>query len=108
MPDLFMNDFGIGFPQSQRESPVFIDRPVSVKSIVLENPCDITVFCSKGCNILAINNQMARGNILKSSYPAESRAFSASRWTDKNNKLAIFDIKIEIFDSLDSAIIDFL
>ena len=78
-----------------------------VQRVILENHRDIAVFRRHFCNVLAVDDKVAARDILKSRNHTQSCRFAAARRTDKNDKLAVFNVQVEIEYSLYLVVINF-
>ncbi len=82
--------------QLQRESHVVRHRHMRIQRVALENHRDIAVFRLHIVHALAIDIKVAGGNLLQPSNHTQGRGFATSGRTDKNDKLLVLNLKVEI------------
>ena len=92
---------------AQRECHVLINTHMGIKSIVLENHCNVSILRLKIVNDFVINAKFACGNFLQARNHAQRSGFSASGRTDKYDKFLIVNIHTEVVYCLYASVIYF-
>ena len=94
--NLFMDDEGIFLSEGKRERHVFVNRHMSVKSIVLEHHCYVALLCGHLGNVATVDGKRTGGYILESRNHTKGGRLSAAGRTDKNDKLALLDLEVKV------------
>ena len=79
---------------------------MGIQGVVLEDHRDITIPCRHLIDTVAIDTEVAFGDVFKSGHHPERGAFAAAGWADQHHKLTVFDDEIDIFDGSNAAVID--
>ena len=88
---------------AQRESDVLAHRHVRIERVALEHHRKAALcWHDFGC-ILAIDRDVAFGDVLEAGDQAQERGFPAARRADEHHELAIFDGEVERRNDLDTA-----
>ena len=90
----------------ERESHVLVDRHVGVEGVALEDHGDIAVLGGDVVHDLAVNEQLALADLLKTSHHAQRRGFAAAGGADQHDELLVLDIQVELLDSNDAPLCD--
>ena len=78
-----------------------------VKSIVLEDHCDVAILGGDVVHELAVDIQLALGDLLKTCDHAQSGGLAAAGGSDQNDKFLVGDLKIELLNR-DNALLGYL
>ena len=85
-----------GLAQLKAESHVLVNRHVRIQSIVLEHHRDIAVLRGNVIHQAVTDVQLALGDLLQAGDHAQRGGFTAAGRADENDKLFVFDLKVEI------------
>ena len=103
---LLVDHIGIFLAQRQGKGHVFIDGHVSVQGIVLEHHGHVAVFGRGLGDVLAVQEQVAGGDILQACDHAQGGGLAAAGGTDQDDQLAVLDVQIEVIDCLNVIVVD--
>ncbi len=101
-----MDNVGVFLAQCQGKRHVFVNGHMAVQRVALEHHCHITVLCRGRRDVLAVQQQLALGDILQTSHHAQGRGFAAARRADQHDQLAVLDIQVEVKDRLNTVVIN--
>ena len=79
---------------------------MGIQGVVLEDHRDIAIPCRHLIDTLAIDTEVALGDVLETGNHSESGTFAAARWANQYHKLTVFNDQIDIFDGSNAAVID--
>ena len=82
--------------QLQAESHVLINRHMGIQRIVLEHHGDIPVLGRNVVHQLAVDIQLAAGDLLQTRYHAQGGGFTAAGGSDQHDKLVILDVEVKV------------
>ncbi len=83
----------------KRKRHVLVHRHVGVQSVALEHHGNVTVL---GCHVvdaLAVDEHVARGNVLQAGNHAHRRGLTAARGTNEDDKLLVVNSEVEVLYS---------
>ena len=106
--DLSLDLFLRHLAELQTERHVVEHGHVRVQSVVLEHHRDISVLRSDVVDELVSDEELALGDLLKTSDHTKSGGLSAAGRTDENDELLILDLKAEVRNGGNSARILFI
>ena len=90
----------------QGEGHVLIHGHVGVQGVALEDHGDITVLGGHVIDQLAVDVQLAFGNLLQAGHHAQSGGLAAAGGADQDDELLILDIQVELLDRYDALVGD--
>jgi hypothetical protein len=88
------------------ERKVRANIKMGIQGVVLEDHRDIAIPCRHLIDTLAIDTEVALGDVLETGNHSESGTFAAARWANQYHKLTVFNDQIDIFDGSNAAVID--
>ena len=100
-----MDHVRILLAQCQGERHVFINGHVAVQGVALEYHCHVSVLGRCCCDVFAVQQEFAVGNVLKACDHTQRSGLSASGRTDQNDQFSVFYVQIEVKDCLNVIII---
>ena len=105
---LLMDDVRVFLAQRQGEGHVFIDGHVAVQGVVLENHRHVAILGRGLGDVLAVEQELAAGDILQSRDHAQGGGLAAAGGADQDDQLAVPDVKVEVEDRLHVVVVDFV
>ena len=84
-----------GVTQLQREGHVIINGHMGVQRVVLENHGDIAVLGGDIVDELAVDVQLAAGNLFKAGDHAQCGGFAAAGGADQNDEFLVGNVQVE-------------
>ena len=96
----------VELPDLQSERHVVIDGHVRIKSIVLEDHCDVPVLRGNVVDDLSVDGEGSGRDVFKTGDHSQRRGLSTAGRTDEDDELLVFDVDVDIVDRLDSAIVN--
>ena len=106
LADLPVDNVLLLLAELEGERHVLINGHVGVERVVLEDHRDVAVLRGDIVHELAVDVQLALGDLLKTGDHAQRRGFAAAGGTDENDELLIRDVKIELLHRDDALIGD--
>ena len=106
MLNLLFDDLFIDTLKGQAKCNIVKNRHLRVQSVTLEYHCNFSLSGAPLISALPVDQEVAVGNILKACDHAKCRGFTAAGRSDKDDKLALLNIKIEIVNGVISVRID--
>ena len=103
---LLMDDLGIFLAKGQGERHVFVNGHVTVESVVLEDHGHVTVLSRSVGHILAVDEQLAAGNILKACHHTQGSGLAAAGGTNQDDQFAVLNVQIKVEYCLNIIVID--
>jgi hypothetical protein len=94
----------VGLAQLQAEGHVLAHRHVRVQRVALEDHRDVAVLRLQVVDHLAVDHDLAAGDLFQSGQHAQQRALAAARGADQHDELAIGDVEADAVDNLDLAV----
>ena len=82
--------------QLQAEGHVLVNSHMGVQGVVLENHRDIPVLGRNVVHQLAVNIQLAAGDLLQPGDHAQGGGFTAAGRADQHNELIVLDLQVEV------------
>ena len=104
LADLLVDLVFRGVAQLEGEGHVFIHCHVRVQGVVLEDHRDVAVLGSHVVHQLAVDVQLAVGDLLESGDHAQRRGLAAAGGADQHDEFLVGDIQVERLDS-DNALV---
>ena len=102
-------DFVLGyFSQLQGKCHILVNRHVGVEGVALEYHGDIAVFRLYVVYQLAVNVQLAAGNVFQAGHHTQGGGFSASGRTYQDDEFFVVDRQVHIMDCSHLVVINFL
>ena len=92
--------------QSKRH--VVADGHVRIQRVVLENHRDISVLGDDVVHQVAVDVQLAFGDVLKTRDHAQSGGLTAAGRTDQNDEFLVLDVQVDVMHGGYFVVIDFL
>ena len=103
-PANLLIDLGLALARrSQRKGDVLVDRKMRIESEGLEDEGDVAVGRLEVLHRLAVDEDVAAVDILKSGDGAQRRRLAAARLAEHDDELVVGDVKVEVLDDLDVA-----
>ena len=75
---------------------------MGIQRIVLEHHGDIPVLGRNVVHQLAVDIQLAAGDLLQTRYHAQGGGFTAAGWSYQHDKLVILDVEIKVMNGKDA------
>ena len=93
----FLVDDFLGYlAEFQTECHIIVNGHVGIKSVVLENHCDVSVLGYDVVDELSVDIQFARRDFFEPRYHTERSGFTAAGRADQNDEFLVADIETEI------------
>ena len=89
-------------PQLERELQVLLDRHMRIQRVVLEDHGDVAVLGIDVVHELAVDVELAPGDVLEAGDHAHRGGLAAARRADDDDELAIGDLKVEVVNRDDA------
>ena len=83
----------------KRKRHVLVHRHVGVQSVALEHHGDVAVLGRHVVDALAVDEHVARGNVLQAGDHAHRRGLTAARGTNENDELLVVNGEVEVLYS---------
>src|SRR5205823_2094326 len=101
--DATVNLFLRGVTEAQTEGEVVVNAHVRIQSVALEHHCDVPILRSNVVHQPVANVDIAIRNFFESSNQSQTGGLAATRWTDENEKLFVFDLDRDVVNRADFA-----
>ena len=102
--DFLVNDVLLLLAELEGECHILINRHVRIQSVVLEYHCDISVFRCDVIHELAVDVELAFGNLFQTGDHTKRGGLSAAGRTDENDEFLICNIKVEFLNGYNTLI----
>jgi hypothetical protein len=84
-----------------------VDGHVGIQGVVLEHHRDVAILGRDVVDELAVDEQLALGDVLEPGDHAQCRGLAAARRPDENHELLVVDGDVRVVDGADIALVDF-
>ena len=98
LADLLVDDVLLLLAELQGERHVLINGHMGVESVVLENHCYVAVLGGDIVHELAVDIQLALGDLLKTGDHTQGSGLAAAGRADQNDEFLVGNIKIELLN----------
>ena len=83
-------------PQAQPEPEVLVDGHVRVEGVVLEDHRDVSILRRQIGDLLAVDEELAGGDLLQARQDPEDRGLAAPGRADEDHELAVLDLQRDV------------
>jgi hypothetical protein len=92
--------------EAQREGHVLVHRHVGVQGVALEDHGDVAVLGRHVVHAPAVDQEVARGDVLEAGDHAQRGGLAAARRTDEDDELLVVDREVEVLHRHDALVGD--
>ena len=82
------------------DTHIVVHRQIAVQRVILKYDGNIPLHWRTVVDHLAVQQQLAGGDLLQARQHAQNGGFSTAGWSHKDDKLAVIHIQIEIMDGM--------